>query len=390
MASQEFLQKIKKLGVRRLAECLTELTETSPGTWMGRCPNPEHKDAKASFMVKENDGIESWCCFGCHSGEKGGENFGSDNIAFVQWIYYHKFHQVLSFPQALQKVAKFYGIPMESGKFTMVYRKNKELMQRCEQQMTPFVKLYLAERGLDEADIQKWHLGFDGNRITFPIFNSVNEVIGFSNRAFSSEALKKQKYCNTPEKTRDGKETGFHKRSCLYGIQFVNPKDRRLFIFEGQMDAIIASKYGVPNAVAAMTCHLTDEQAKYIADHKFIPVVCFDPDDAGKKGAMKTMEILQEHGVKESRVLFLPDERDMADLGRDLKDKLLDAVMPRVMPFYQYILKELADEMDAAILEKQEEMMPKIRQAIDCVSGDDEKMIAEAFINKRILKMWAA
>ena len=390
MASQEFLQKIKKCGVRKLASCLTELQETSPGTYMGRCPNPDHQDARASFMIKENeDGIESWCCFGCHSGQKGGENFGSDNIAFVQWIYYHRFHQVLSFPQALQKVAKFYGIPMENGKFTMTYRKNREVMEHCEQQLTPFVKLYLHERGLDDEDISKWHIGFDGDRITFPIFNSVGEVIGFSNRAFSAEALKRQKYWNTPEKI-NGKETGFHKRSCFYGIQFVNPADRRLFIFEGQMDAIIASKYGIQNAVAIMTCHMTSEQAKYIAEHHFVPVVCFDPDDAGKKGAMQTMERLREAGVTESRVLFLPDERDMADLGRDLKDKLYDTVMPRVMPFYQYILKELADEMDAAILEKQEEMMPKVRSAMNCVSNEDERAIAQSFIEKRILKMWAA
>lgn len=390
MASQEFINKIKKLGVRRLAECLTELTEASPGTYMGRCPNPDHEDAKASFMVKENeDGMESWCCFGCHTGEKGGENFGSDNIAFVQWIYYHKFRQVLSFPQAVQKVAKFYGVPMENSRFTMVYRKNREVMEHCEQQITPFVKLYLTERGLDETDIQKWHLGFDGNRITFPIFNSTNEVIGFSNRAFSAEAMKKQKYWNTPEKI-GGKETGFHKRACFYGIQFVNPADRRLFIFEGQMDAIIASKYGIPNAVAIMTCHMTDEQAQYIAGHKFIPIVCFDPDDAGKKGAMQTMEKLQKHGVKESRVLFLPDSRDMADLGRDLKEKLYSVVMPRVMPFYQYILKEVADEMDATILEKQEELMPKVKQAIANVADEDERELAKSFIERRIFKTWAA
>lgn len=340
-------------------------------------------------MVKESDeGIESWCCFGCHSGTKGGENFGSDNIAFVQWYYYHC-GLVLTFPQALQKVAAFYHIPMEDSKFSAVYRKNKELMLRCEEQLTPFAKLYLEERGLDESDIQKWHIGFDGDRITFPIFNSTGEVVGFSNRAFSARSKERQKYLNTPEKTRDGKETGFHKRSCFYGIQFVNPKDRRLFIFEGQMDAIIASKYGIPNAVAAMTCHLTDEQAKYIADHHFVPIVCFDPDDAGKKGAMQTMERFYKAGVKESRVLFLPDERDMADLGRDLKDKLLSVVMPRVMPFYQYLLKEYTDELDACILEKQEETMLKTQGVIDRLS-DKDKEIAEEFVRKRVLRTWAA
>lgn len=356
---------------------------------MGKCPNPNHDDKTASFMVKENDeGIESWCCFGCHSGQKGGDNFGSDNIAFVQW-YYYNCGLKLTFPQAMQKVAAFYHIPMEDSKFSAIYRQNKELMLKCEQQMTPFAKLYLEDRGLDDADIQKWHIGFDGDRITFPIFNSMGEVVGFSNRAFSAKSKEKQKYWNTPEKTYDGKETGFHKRSCLYGIQFVNPKDKRLFIFEGQMDAIIASKYGIPNAVAAMTCHLTDEQAKYIADHHLVPIVCFDPDDAGKKGAMQTMEKFYKYGIQESRVLFLPDERDMADLGHALKDELCSVVMPRVMPFYQYLLKEYTDELDACILEKQEETLLKARGVIEKLN-DNDKEIAESFVKNRVLKTWAA
>lgn len=396
MLSNEFIQKIRKCGVRGLCEFLTELHETSPGTWMGKCPFPdEHKDGEdksPSFMVKVNDeGIETWCCHSCHCGEKDGvENFGSDNIAFMQWVYNKKYGKRITFVQAVKKIAEAYGIPMEGGAFSAIYQKNKNAMEKYEAQLTPFVRTYLYDRGLDDDDIQKWHLGFDGDRITMPVFNSVGEVTGFSNRAFSKAAKDSgRKYMNTPEKFSDGRKTGFFKRGAFYGIQFVNKAEKRIFIFEGQFDAIIASKYGIPNAVAAMTCHLTSEQAEYIAKQGFIPVVCFDPDEAGIKGAMKTMEVLQDAGVADSRVLFLPDERDMADLGHDLKDKLVETVMPRVMPFYQYLLKGYADEMDAAVLAKQNELMPKVSGIIASIKDETEKELAMSFVHQRF-KIWAA
>lgn len=378
--------------MRALAERVTDLHEGGSGTWVGRCPSKDHEDSTPSFCVYENKddgGIESWCCRGCHVGPKGGSNLGSDNIAFVQWIYEHNFGMRLTFQQAVQKIAAFYHVPLEEGKFSGIYHENRKVMEDCERRLTPFVRLYLSERGLDEEDIRKWHIGFDGDRITFPIFNSYGEVVGFSNRAFSKRAEEtNRKYLNTPEK-RYGKETGFHKGSAFYGIQFVTRADRRLFIFEGQMDAIIASKWGIPNAVAIMTCHMTREQAEHIAKSGFVPVICFDPDDAGEAGAMQTMEILQDAGVTDARVLFLPDQRDMADLGRDLREKTASVILPRVMPYYQYVLKGIADEMDAAILEKQGELMPKAEQVLSGIKDANELELARNFIRQR-LKLWVA
>lgn len=392
MLSNEFILKIRKLGVKALAERVTDLRETTSGIWAGHCPSRHHEDSTPSFYVFENTddgGIESWCCRGCHVGPKGSDNNGSDNIAFVQWIYEENFGIKLTFYQTVEKIAAFYHVPMEKGKFSGIYRKNRENMETYESQITPFVKIYLSERGLDDEDIKKWHLGFDGDRITMPIFNSYNEVVGFSNRAFSKRAeATNRKYLNTPEK-RYGKDTGFHKGSVLYGIQFVDHADKRLFIFEGQFDAIIASKWGIPNAVAAMTCHLTKEQAAYIAKSGFTPVVCFDPDDAGRSGAMQTMEILRDAGVKDARVLFLPDERDMADLGCALREKTKDVILPRVIPFYQYILKGMADEFDAAVLAKQGELMPKVNDIVASLGSEEERELARNFIQHRF-RVWAA
>lgn len=405
MASREFIEKIQRCGVRGLCHSLVMLEESPAGSgnWVGHCPNPDHEDSTPSFWVYENrntTGIESWCCQGCHVGGKdidkkdgvtdpNNPNFGSDNIAFMRWITFHRDKKLLSFPEALKKVAEFYGIPMESTKFSGIYQKNRNNMMKWEMQMTPFVRMYLKTRGLDDTDIQKWHLGFDGERITMPIFNSIGDVIGFSNRAFTDEAERSgSKYINTPERY-NGRDTGFHKGSVFYGIQHIDRRDNRLFIFEGQFDAILASKYGVPNAVAIMTCHMTKEQAEYIAKQKLLPIVCFDPDEAGRMGALKTMERLQEADVTDSRVLFLPDDRDMADLARDLKGKTCETILPLVMPFYQYLLKGMADEMDAAVLQKQNEIMPRAEKVLSGIRDKGEQERAKGYFERR-MRMWSA
>lgn len=392
MLSPDFIAKIKACGVRRMAERYTELRAINDHQWVGRCPNPEHEDSTASFVVELNDdGLESWRCHGCHSGRKDGtENFGSDNIAFAEWITFHKEHKVLGFYNAVAKAAEFYGIPMEENKYGPIYRQNRVLMERYEAGLTPYVRAYLHQRGLDDEDIRKWHLGFTGERISFPILNTAGDVIGFSNRAFSEESRSSgRKYINTAN-SRPGHPTGFFKSSVMYGAQFLDMSVKDIYIFEGQFDAILAGKVGVPNAVAVMTCHLTGEQAKFIAKHNFTPTLCFDPDDAGRKGAMRAMETLHDAGIDNARVLFLPDARDMADFCRDKGKEAYAYVMGHSMPFFQYIIKEACDRFDTKVLELQAEMMPEVEKALERVQDDKMKTIAQLYVKKRFMKMWAA
>ena len=104
---------------------------------------------------------------------------------------------------------------------------------------------------------------------------------------------------------------------------------------------------------------------------------------------MQTMEILRDAGVTDARVLFLPDERDMADLGCALREKTKEVILPRVMPFYQYILKGMADEFDAAVLAKQGELMPKVNDIVASLGSEEERELARNFIQHRF-RVWAA
>ena len=386
---KEFIQRIKKCGVRKLVEKFgTTLRQINEDTWLAHCPSPNHKDTHESFMVKLNpDGLESWCCYSCHQGSKDGEsgNYGSDNIAFMQWMYHNTNGGELSFREAIKLIARFYGIPMASGKYDFIYRNNEQLCTGYESGLTDFVRLYLYDRGLEDSDIKKWRLGFDGDRVTFPIFNASGSIAGFSNRAFSKRAMDSgRKYINSQA------SPVFKKSSLLYGINFAQPEDNSLFIVEGQMDAIMAHKYGMHNAVATMTCSLSSWHINYLKEHNLSPILCYDFDEAGIDGMEKAMKALYNAGIKNIKLAVLPDKRDIADLGKDLKEGLKDFVKAHTMLYSQYILGKIADRIDSVILAEQQKCMAEVREALSSIADPDEKIVAENFVRNRIFKTWAA
>ena len=381
--SQNFIYKVKSAGVLSLAQRYTTLKQISNTTWMGKCPNPEHQDSTPSFMVKQNsDGLESWSCFGCHSGIKGFDNYGSDNIAFMQWIYDKVYKSNLSFPEAVIKVAEFYNIELECNKYDYLYQANKVKAKAYSENLNSLALQYLKERGLDKEDIVKWRLGFDGKRIVFPILDCYNQIIGFSRRILQ-ETKDEPKYINSVNSQI------FKKQNIFYGIQFVNHKEPKLLIVEGQMDAILAHKYNVPYTVATMSCSLSDYHANYIKENNKIPIICYDGDDAGKNGMLKAINKLNDFKVPNVKILILPRNMDLADMALKLKKDLPKYVENHIMPYSTYFLQNIANELDTTMNNKIMEIAPRIRQIINNIRDPDEKHMAQNFIEKRI-KLWAA
>jgi DNA primase len=380
--SKKFIEQIKYAGVLKLTEKYTILKKISNDTWMGRCPNPEHNDKTPSFMVKQNkNGPESWACFGCHAGKKDYYNYGSDNIAFIQWINAILYKKILSFPQAVMEVARFYNINIEQDKYDYLYDNNYKKNKAYIKNLNTDVIEYLKIRGLNEVDIKKWQIGFDGERITFPIFNAYNQIAGFSRRIL-------QKKEGEPKYKNSFESPIFKKQEIFYGLNFVNNIDSRLLITEGQIDVILAHKYNINFAVATMGCNLSDYQISYIKEHNKIPILCYDGDIAGKHGIHKALERLYLAGIQ-SRVLILPENKDLADIANKLKENLSQYIETHTMPYFQYYLQDIINGLDVMISNKIIETMPRIKQIINNIKDPDEKVIAKNFVQQRI-KLWAA
>ena len=129
-------------------------------------------------------------------------------------------------------------------------------------------------------------------RLTFPIKNSFNEVIGFSSRILVDNPSL-AKYKNSPQ------TIVFDKSKVVFGVQFLKElknsgKLNEIIIVEGQMDVIGMHNSGFINAVATMGTALTTQHAKELKRFCNKIVLCFDGDSAGQKATIKAIEVLKK------------------------------------------------------------------------------------------------
>ncbi|MGL5507700.1 MAG: CHC2 zinc finger domain-containing protein, partial [Paraclostridium sp.] len=231
MFPQPFIQQVKNTSMLDLAKRYTELKKAGDGIWQGRCPHPEHNDSTPSFVIWEK--TNSWCCMGCHNGKKGQKNFGSDTIAFIQWV------ENLKWRDAVLKLAEINDINKPSEANDKIYKENMALAKKYvstlfNQSNTESLD-YLYNRGLDRKDVLFWGLGFDSYqaRIVFPLFDKYKNVVGFNRRLIHVPPGCGDKYKNSSNSKI------FNKSKYLYGIHTVDPSYPYLRVTEGCMDVIL-------------------------------------------------------------------------------------------------------------------------------------------------------
>ena len=154
----------------------------------------------------------------------------------------------------------------------------------------------MAEAGLmrlDEAGRPKGELFF--NRVTFPIRDRRGGLVSFGGRTLGDG---QPKYLNGPETKL------FSKRLTLFGLDRANaalraagsggkPADAMrpdLVVVEGYMDVIALHQAGFPAAVAPLGTALTPDQMEGLWRVSAVPVLCFDGDAAGRRAAIKAAE----------------------------------------------------------------------------------------------------
>jgi DNA primase len=184
---------------------------------------------------------------------------------------------------------------------------------------------YLRRRGLDDAAIARFRLGFAPDtrgalkgalaregfdegllieagllaapeepgrgsydrfrgRLMFPIADRRGRVIGFGGRLLGDG---EPKYLNSPE------TPVFHKGRTLYGLDLALAPAREagaLVVVEGYMDAIRLHLAGHRHVVAPLGTALTEEQLEVLWRVVPEPTLCFDGDAAGVRAAARAAE----------------------------------------------------------------------------------------------------
>lgn len=367
----ETINKIKeRVNLVDLVKEYTELSKVSKGLWSGHCPHPSHKDSSPSFKIYEDK--KAWYCMGCHVGKKSTNhhNYGTDCIAFIQWI------ENKSFIDAITFLSKKYDIELKKDKYHKLYEKNLILARSYNHNLNDKVIDYLISRGLSKNDISDWMIGFDGERITFPLLDRYNRVVGFSNRIFYNRP-DEAKYINSKNSEI------FSKRLYLYGLNLIDRDFDEVRITEGTLDTILASKYKANNIVSTLGTAFTEEHLDLLIKLKKTPVFCFDGDEAGLKALNKAMAICSSKCVH-SKVLLLKDGKDIADLSIELQYETENYISENSISHNQMVLNSILNKYDSKMNEVKLKLLPELNELVSSIKNENELFIIKNEINNRI------
>ncbi len=331
-------------------------------------PCPFHQEKTASFHVDDRKGY--YYCFGCHA--KG------DAISFVRET------ENVGFMEAVEILAREAGMAMPA-RDPQAQQKADRRSQMVEvmEAAVRFFRLqlrtaagagardYLAGRGLEEAALARWEIGFapEGwqnlwehlrgmgveealileaglakasqkgkqpydtfrNRIMFPIRDARGRAIAFGGRAM--DPADNAKYLNSPETLLFDKGRTLFNHGPARGAA---GKGQALIVAEGYMDVIALSEAGFEAAVAPLGTAVTEEQLRLMWRIAPEPVVALDGDTAGLRAAMRLIDLalpLLEAG-QSLRFALMPAGADPDDVlrqqGRGAMEKLIAGAVPMV------------------------------------------------------------
>ncbi len=360
--------------------------------------SPFNTEKTPSFYVSPDRGM-----YYCFSSGKGGDVF-----TFVQEM------EGLDFRGALKILAERAGVELveedagQRDRRERLYGLLESATRWFEAQRTgrPDAYAYLCERGLHDATIASWRLGYAPNtwqhvsfalkqegyteyeiesagltkrgerdgwyerfrgRILFPIFDSAGRPIAFSGRLFESlEGTEAAKYLNSPEGTL------FDKSRVLYGYDRAKQNMRKYdcaILVEGQMDILMSHQAGYTNTVAVSGTALSESHVELIARMTNNIVMAFDADPAGVRSAGRGAALALARGM-EVKVAALPEKTDPADLIKQDPARWKEAVRSatHIIEFLLSVYARSAkDHRDFAKIVRREVLpfVARIKQPID-------------------------
>ena len=358
---------------------------------------PFHKEKSPSFTV--SPAKQFYHCFGC----------GAHGTA----IGFLMEHQGLSFPDAIEELARHCGLTVPQENSDRAFRKpvadtaegpslldvmlTAHKYYRDELKKSPRAIEYLKGRGLTGEVAARFGIGYapdgwqnlravfpeydnanfqalikDGlvieneqkrrydrfrDRVMFPILDQKGQVIAFGGRILDQG---EPKYLNSPETPL------FEKGREVFGLPQAREACRQtdtVIVVEGYMDVVALAQHGIGNAVATLGTATTTTHVRKLLRMVDRVVFCFDGDAAGRKAAWRALENSLE-ALAEQKVLafaFLPPEHDPDSYVRDLGKAAFQAAIDRATPLSDFLLQTLCSHVDLSSAEGRAKLLAEAK-----------------------------
>jgi len=376
--------------------------------WSARCPF--HDERSPSFTVSQAK--QFYHCFGC----------GAHGSAIGFLMNYDR----LEFPDAVEELAQRAGlkVPYEGGREAPredagdLYKLLDAAAQFYRRQLAANARArdYFARRGLDEATIERFGLGYAPDawdalknalgtsaqrlalldkagmltggergsrydrfrdRVMFPILDRRGRTIAFGGRiippspaaraaeagdpaAPAKDRSDGPKYLNSPETPL------FHKGRELFGlwqVRAMHAKIPRILVVEGYMDVISLHQAGITQAVATLGTATTRDHAEILFRQCADVYFCFDGDRAGRQAAWRAVESVlpRMRDGRQAFFLFLPDGEDPDTLVRKEGLGGFEARLAQATPLSEFFFAELGKDVNLASLDGRARLAERAR-----------------------------
>jgi DNA primase len=381
---EETIEEIRqRADIADVVGAYVPLKQRGHDAW-GCCPF--HKEKTPSFKVSST--YQSYKCFGCG---KSGSVFG-----FIQDI------ENVDFVDAVRLLAQRTGVeipesgPEVSPEERKARRDDKQrgldllalaadwYRKRLTAPDARAARLYLNSRGLDKAVADHFCIGYAPDsfdetmgwalqqgystedllatglatrneehperppydrfrgRVMFTIHDELGKVIGFSGRVLDPEA-KTAKYVNSPE------TEFFHKSRVLYGFHLARNAFKEAgcaLVCEGQLDVIACHRAGLTHAVSAQGTAFTEDQVRRLKRSTERVILAFDADSAGRKAALRSIELCHAAGISVG-VVALPKGEDPDSLYFQHGAEALQKALARVTEAIPFAFSCAIEDVDA-------------------------------------------
>ena len=364
--------------VRRTADIARYVSEhvqlrKMGASWKGLCPF--HQEKTPSFNVNPERGI--FHCFGCGA--------GGDVFKFAM------LHEKVSFPEAIELVARRFGIPVPENRYEQGpdRKERDEMLALTDAAAEHFARNlwsgpgtrareYLTGRGFKKETLERIRTGaaadswgdlFEAlkrrfpvsalmaaglvregqksnrpydwfrNRAVFPILNESGRIVGFGARALDSS---EPKYLNSPE------SPVYQKGKTLYGLSWAKEairREGRVVLMEGYLDVARALQADVGEVVATCGTALTAAHVRLIRRFSEKVVVNFDQDEAGQNAARKSLDLLLEEGLQ-VHVVELPAGDDPDTFLKAQGAEAYRARLDQAPPAMEWLIRRAAETSD--------------------------------------------
>ena len=348
--AQTSLDKLKSAPVSAIVEQLGGHLKRVGREFVTQCV--WHDDTNPSLTINDDKGF----CF-CHVCRGGG-----DAVAYTMQA------KGLGFPDAANLAASILGIHLETDGISPEQQaKQRKARQENLSKLAKEQDLYrsnlrhpkagrirdiLSDRGLKAATSKEFGLGYSsagffGGRITIPIYNHRNELVGWTGRATLDKEIQPAKYKNSA----DGGL--FHKKDLVFNEVRAKEAARltgSLIFVEGHLDVVSLWQHGIANVVAMQGTGAPDPFIlKRLARAADNFVLCFDGDAGGKKAIQQFISAagpMAQKGEVQINVVRLPEGKDPDEICRESGPMAFHNLVSEAMPWLDWVIDFWAAGLD--------------------------------------------